>query len=378
MRIAFIGAMAGSPWGGSEELWSKAAKILAEDGHHVIASVVGWPQTPTQINDLRSSGIAIYERRPFLSSLLLKGLNKYFPKILVPQIDPSHWREVLQFMPDLVCISQGGNGCGIDWMQLCADVAIPYVTITQANSVQFWPYDHRYNQLKRGFCTSKRNFFVSKANKEMLERQIGCHLQNCEIVRNPFGVPYDISLQWPAYDDQWNLACVGRFDPQSKGQDILLEVLSMKPWKNRPIKVSLFGSGPATLSLKALIGYHNLHDVVEIKPYCNDVSSIWSTHHALVLPSRYEGLPLVVVEAMLCNRIAIVTDVAGNREVVEDEVTGFVADAATPKHFAKALERAWDRRNDWEYMGSNAGHAIRQLIPACPARFFANQLLETH
>ena len=65
--------------------------------------------------------------------------------------------------------------------------------------------------------------------------------------------------------------------------------------------------------------------------FTEDVESIWASHHALVLPSRSEGLPLVVVEAMLCGRPAIVTDVAGNAELIQDGVSGFVAAAAAPQ-----------------------------------------------
>jgi hypothetical protein len=35
MRIAFYSTMGGMPWGGSEELWSRAAKVLLARGHQV-------------------------------------------------------------------------------------------------------------------------------------------------------------------------------------------------------------------------------------------------------------------------------------------------------------------------------------------------------
>ena len=64
----------------------------------------------------------------------------------------------------------------------------------------------------------------------------------------------------------------------------------------------------------------------------------------LVMPSRFEGLPLAIVEAMLCARPVVATDVAGHAEVVEDGVTGFLADAPTVGAIAAALERCWVRR----------------------------------
>jgi Glycosyl transferases group 1 len=57
------------------------------------------------------------------------------------------------------------------------------------------------------------------------------------------------------------------------------------------------------------------------------------------MPSRYEGLPIVIVEAMLCERTVVATNVAGHSEVIEDGISGFLAHAPTVASVAKALER---------------------------------------
>ena len=54
---------------------------------------------------------------------------------------------------------------------------------------------------------------------------------------------------------------------------------------------------------------------------------------------------------MLCGRPAVVTDVGGNAEWIDDEQTGFVAEAPTAKSFGAALERAWLVQADWQQMG---------------------------
>ena len=104
------------------------------------------------------------------------------------------------------------------------------------------------------------------------------------------------------------------------------------------------------------------------------VEDIWAANHALVMPSRYEGLPLAMVEAMLCGRPVIATDVAGHREVVEDGVTGFLADAPTTPSFAAALERFWERRGEAEAIGRAGARRIRELVPSDPIRVFSDKL----
>ncbi|MFN7141853.1 MAG: glycosyltransferase, partial [Limisphaerales bacterium] len=81
------------------------------------------------------------------------------------------------------------------------------------------------------------------------------------------------------------------------------------------------------------------------------------------------------VEAMHCKRLAIVTDVAGNAEVVKDGLSGFVAEAATVQHLNQAMERAWEQRHRWRQIGEMAGCWIRELVPSDPGAVFAQTLL---
>jgi glycosyltransferase involved in cell wall biosynthesis len=138
----------------------------------------------------------------------------------------------------------------------------------------------------------------------------------------------------------------------------------------------LFGNGSCEEGLRRLAARLHLQDRVEFRGHVGDIEAVWADHHALVLPSRFEGLPITIVEAMHCGRPVIVTDVAGNAEVVEDGVTGFVADAPTERHLHQAMERAWQARQNWQSIGQAAARSIRALMPEDPAAEFGRKLLE--
>jgi glycosyltransferase involved in cell wall biosynthesis len=91
------------------------------------------------------------------------------------------------------------------------------------------------------------------------------------------------------------------------------------------------------------------------------------------MPSRIEGLPLAVIEAMLCGRPVVATDVAG-AEVVEDGITGFLAEAPTVGCVGNALERFWRRKEEAKEIGAASAESIRRLVPPDPVRVFADKI----
>lgn len=347
-------------------------RLLAQ-GHAVMACVAGWPSVPTAIANLERAG-AVVVRRPRATPLWRKGLARLQRQgIMVGVPDPA-WSRLVRFKPDLVCVSQGASMCGVDWMLRCKQAGIPYSAICQANYEYWWPNDNVAETARIAYEGCRHTSFVSRRNRSLLEAQLSMTLSRSEIVRNPFLVSYDASPPWPDPGDCLRLACVGRLEPKAKGQDLIIDVLAAEKWRRRGLHVSLFGSGPCHEGLRKLIELRRLQNSVVFAGQVDDVEHIWRTHHAIILASRYEGLPLALVEAMLCGRIGIVTDVAENAEAVTDNETGFVAAAPIPEYLDSAMERAWLRRDEWMSMGRRAAEAIREKVPRDPAALFAAKL----
>jgi glycosyltransferase involved in cell wall biosynthesis len=375
MRIGFISRGASQPWGGSELLWSQCAHRLLEDGHQVFASVPRSRSTPQPVRALRFSGAVIDECGQGFQAIARRVLEKISRRLGNNRCDPETSRRLLAFRPDLVCVSNADTGLAYEWMLFLRERGIPYVSISQMNAEWLWPIDERAFSLLEAHSGALASYFVAEANLRLLEAQVGTRLGNARVVRNPFQVPYRIDLEWPAERTPLRLACVGRLHPGAKGQDLILEIMAREPWRSRDISISFFGAGESEASLKRYADVLGVTRKVSFRGYEPDVTNIWKENHALLLPSRYEGLPIAVVEAMLCGRIPIVTQVGGNAEVVTDGETGFLAPAPTVLLVEAALERAWQRRSEWQQMGKEAQVRIRDLIPPDPARSFADELL---
>ena len=74
----------------------------------------------------------------------------------------------------------------------------------------------------------------------------------------------------------------------------------------------------------------------------DDVPRLLAATDALVLPSSYEGLPNVVLEAMRSRKPVVATEAPGTTEVVVDEQTGLLVPMRNPAALARALMRVID------------------------------------
>lgn len=377
MHIKFVSTMWSYPWGGSEVLWSETAKWLYRKGVRVSASVHCWPQTARQVSALRSLGIEVYERRSLFPTRWLRLLRKLRLRPYVDLDEQAMKNWLADGKPDLVCFSDGAVICLPQLRFYCMELGQPYVNVAQLNCESMWPSDSVADEQIRILGNAVKSFFVSKNNLDLCELQLGVRLPNAEVIRNPFGVDYDVEPSWPPRTESGlSLACVARLEPKSKGQDLLLRVLAMDKWRARPLSVTFYGEGHMSKSIRRLANLLQVEDRAFFAGHVDDIATLWKKHQAFILPSRHEGLPLAAVEAMLCHRAVIATSVAGYTEIVDDGVTGFLARACTVSAVDEVLERAWDNRRSLREMGLKAGEAIRAIMPRDPASLFGERLLE--
>jgi glycosyltransferase involved in cell wall biosynthesis len=371
MRIAFFSAMAGSPWGGSEELWCRAANSLLKRGHEVAFNCIAWPSVPAPLQQLIENGAqAKFRSRQRMGRSLRQALQK----LKLTKYRYFNWLK--QTKPDLVVIS---FACHTDDPQIantCQAMGVPYAILLQAAGTHSWIDSRNIDDFRSAYAHAKRCFFVSPDNREIVESNLAMELPRADIVDNPFSVQADAKPSWPATAPHWKLACVGRIHYASKGQDLIVRVLRQPKWRTRPLQVTLWGGDNGSLSvLRRALDIYGLHRQISYGGVSSNIEQLWTEHHGLLLPSRMEGNALALVEAMICGRMPITTDVGRAGELIDDNDSGFIAPAATEALLDDALERAWQRRDDWRAIGQRAAHAIRTRHSLQPAEDFADGIL---
>jgi glycosyltransferase involved in cell wall biosynthesis len=147
-----------------------------------------------------------------------------------------------------------------------------------------------------------------------------------EAVRAALGVPPSAPL----------VVGVGRMTRQ-KGWDLLLEAADTILGSGPETTLLIVGSGPLADVIDAEIETRGLSGRVRRRAAWDDVPALLEAADVVALPSRFEGLPLVALEAMAVARPVVGTRVAGIDETVEDGVTGRLVPPEDPAALADAI-----------------------------------------
>jgi glycosyltransferase involved in cell wall biosynthesis len=370
-------------WGGSEELWAKSIAILENENLKQITVYKNKinKQHPEFVK-LKHKNVLFRELVPeshFLKKAPLKLIDLFNRLGDKMGISTYKWNKPAERLydllksdlPDLVLISQGINFDGLVYAWQCLQLHIPYIIVCHKAVDFYWPQQSDRSYMKETLLKAERCLFVSEHNRKLTEEQFGIRLPNSSIVINPVKTRGPV-IPYPLVSNGYHLACIGRVFVIDKGQDILLRVLAQPKWKARNLTISFIGEGPDKDGLKEMATLLEVENI-SFEGYNTNMKDIWENHHALILPSRSEGLPLTIIEAMFLGRVVITTNAGGNSELVENQVTGFIAEA-NEKDFDQAMESAWQKRDDWESMGLKAARNIADYIPEFPEQQFANLL----
>jgi Glycosyltransferase len=132
----------------------------------------------------------------------------------------------------------------------------------------------------------------------------------------------------------------GRLDA-GKNADVLIRALAMVRSTKR-VQAVLCGDGPLRAHLERLIREHGMQDRVRLAGYVQNLWSLLKSVDVLVSPSRFEGSPNIVLEAMACGCPLVVSDIPAHREIL-DEHAALFADPDDARGFADRIDQTLDR-----------------------------------
>jgi glycosyltransferase involved in cell wall biosynthesis len=165
-------------------------------------------------------------------------------------------------------------------------------------------------------------------------------------------IPNGVDLQrfcaqnWPhmAESEAMRLLFVGRLAPE-KGLDVLLEALARLQGHTR-FTLRVVGTGDQQGALQAQAAAGGLGAMVEFCGSRQEVLSHYSGSELVIVPSRFEGMPNVVLEAMACARPVLGTRVNGTTDLIAEGCGGWLVPSNDPRATAHALQRLVQARTN--------------------------------
>ena len=133
-----------------------------------------------------------------------------------------------------------------------------------------------------------------------------CRLEDRQAARKTLGLA----------DGDWVVALVGRVQFWQKRQDLAVKGLALARRQIHNLKLLVVGDGPDLAALKELVRAEGVQDAVVFAGWTDGLSPVYSAIDALVIPSRYEGVPLVMLQAMYFRRPVIASAVDGMLDIL--------------------------------------------------------------
>lgn len=149
------------------------------------------------------------------------------------------------------------------------------------------------------------------------------------------------------------ILCTGELN-ENKNQKTLISAAAQLKDKIPNLKVLLAGNGPKEQELREQIQAEGLEDIVKLLGYRTDLEKVVPAVDLVVSCSKREGMPLNIIEAMLCKKPVVASHNRGHDELVQEGATGVLLSPTDVSGFASAISSlAQDAAQRWK-MGEAA------------------------
>ena len=156
-------------------------------------------------------------------------------------------------------------------------------------------------------------------------------------------------------DHTFVIGTAARLVPQKSLDTLLYSFRCFAQQVNTDCKLRIAGDGPLYPQLTGLAEALEISHLVEWCGHINNIPEFMASLDVFTLTSSYEGLGLVILEAMAARLPVVTSNVSAMPEIVVSEVTGILAEPGEPSSFTNAFLKLYSDRSLRSVLG-NAGH----------------------
>ncbi|AJQ92811.1 glycosyltransferase family 4 protein [Gynuella sunshinyii] len=241
--------------------------------------------------------------------------------------------------------------------------------------IRFSVTAHANDLFERGWLLKEKvrrsAFFatISEFNVRFL-RSLGADVSRINVIRcgvDDDQFPANVGINTKKPDAHRVVGVIGRM-VEKKGMDLLIKAIYLLCQRNMDVELRIAGSGPLEQELRNLVYKHQLENQVKfLGPIAhNQVSEFLTSLDLFVLPCRkdsngdMDGIPVVLMEAMLSGIPVVSTRLSGIPELVVDQQSGLLVDPEDEASLADAIAAILQDLPMSQRLTQNAISLIRQ------------------
>ena len=250
------------------------------------------------------------------------------------------------------------------WGRLLGRIAGVSGIMTTVHSTNDWKKIHHHWVDRILSHTNDAIFACTEAVRDQLSVQLGSHIKDKLVtVENGVNVNRVVELSRqnrPESDpDDLLIAIVGRLH-EAKGHDILFRAMKLMHADGVKPVLYVIGDGPERVSLENLAAELDLEEAIRFLGFQSNPFAWLSGVSAVAMPSRWEGLPMALLEVMALGLPVVASDAGGMGNVIEDGVNGYTIAIGDDNALAKRMTTLLTDKELRTSMGEHAQQTVNE------------------
>lgn len=218
---------------------------------------------------------------------------------------------------------------------------------------------YKFCKILDGFTYSRYSkiICVSKQVEFALLNWIPLNKRKTKVIPNAIPIPKFLN---PYPVKTYDILFVGRLTKQ-KGVEILLKAIEiLKNKYSRNLKIAIVGDGELKENLNNLTVELGVDKEVEFLGIRKDIEELMVSSKIFVLPSRWEGFGIVIIEAMSTMLPVIATNIGGIPELIENGKEGILVPPENSKALARTINSLLENEELREKLSQAAYKKVRE------------------
>jgi glycosyltransferase involved in cell wall biosynthesis len=297
----------------------------------------------------------------------VRFITQYHRRHAARRIEDASVGLLAELAPDGLHAACGSPFSCLGLREAAAERGVPVIITEQFVDDALALTDSECARLKSSYLRARHVIFVSEGNRATMRRVVGLHGVAHSVIPNGVDVQA-IRLRVSRAPGRGRgvvvpagsarVMAAGRLTPV-KGMDVLVRAIADLP-PSLVGRLDLYGEGPEQSNLRQLIGELGLAGRAALHPWLSDVVGQMATHNLLVLPSKAEGMPYVVLEAMAAGIPVAATAVAGTAEALAYGIAGVLVTEPGHAALSAAIRTALTHPDETERRRLQATHRVEK------------------